>query len=137
METHIQTVVYEGVAVRIFPTGEIDVVGVNEQQGIIKEINVRVVEYLNGRAFKSYPLAVSEGDDIRRIIRNVLQATQKEIPLHPVRGITPRPIHIQNRIRDIKEGIERMVEHYRTIPPEWIEEYNELVEYMRKGNKQE
>lgn len=45
----------------------------------------------------------------------------------PPLGLTPRYIHKFKRIQDIREAVIRYSTENMVIPPEWIEEYNELI----------
>lgn len=49
-------------------------------------------------------------------------------------GITPRFIMAENRFADIDDAIKRFVEAYQPIPVEWIEERNEIIDYLNKRN---
>lgn len=57
------------------------------------------------------------------------QATivKKDEVERPPLGLTPRYIHDEGRLNNIKEAIIRYLEAGKAINPKWIEEYNELV----------
>lgn len=55
------------------------------------------------------------------------------IPKPPI-GITPRFVHDLQRRVEISEAIERYLFVGQRIPPEWIEEYNELVARKEDAN---
>jgi len=42
-------------------------------------------------------------------------------------GLTPRFIHEETRLEEIRAAIERYMAHLAPIPNDWIEEYNELA----------
>lgn len=52
----------------------------------------------------------------------------------PPLGVTPRIIWDEQRIKDIKEAIERRTTALEKIPVEWINEYNELLENTFRRN---
>lgn len=45
----------------------------------------------------------------------------------PPLGITPRYIHDERRLLEIREALIRYYVDFRPIPVAWIEEYNELL----------
>jgi hypothetical protein len=52
--------------------------------------------------------------------------------IKPPLGITPRFILEEKRLQEIIEGIDRRVKATYEIPIEWIEEYNMLVNKIKK-----
>lgn len=44
----------------------------------------------------------------------------------PPLGLKPKNIHDEERMSDIAQAISRYIEAVKTIPTEWVEEYNEL-----------
>ena len=46
----------------------------------------------------------------------------------PPLGIFPRHLHDEKRMEHIVEAIGRFTAVGKVIPPDWIEEYNELAE---------
>lgn len=46
----------------------------------------------------------------------------------PPLGIMPKQVHDEIRRRDLGEAIVRYIEASLLVPPEWVEEYNELIE---------
>lgn len=53
----------------------------------------------------------------------------------PPLGLLPRFIVAENRMTDIMEAMARYSERQKLIPLDWINEYNELAEYMKKSLK--
>ncbi len=51
--------------------------------------------------------------------------------LWPV-GVEPRFFHDENRMLALRDAIHRYNARCLPIPPEWIEEYNELLEKQNK-----
>ena len=45
----------------------------------------------------------------------------------PPIGLMPRHLHIEKRIFDIKDAMNRYIDQKVPIPLEWYEEYNELA----------
>jgi hypothetical protein len=56
-------------------------------------------------------------------------------PVETPEGITPRHFLLEARMQEIAGGIARYAAVYEPIPPEWVEEYNELAE--RKASRKE
>ena len=50
----------------------------------------------------------------------------KKVEKPPI-GIMPRHLHIEERIEEIKFGMERYMDKKVSIPLEWFQEYNELA----------
>jgi hypothetical protein len=50
----------------------------------------------------------------------------------PPLGLTPRKFHSEERLRDVQGAIARYYDAELKIPIEWIEEYNELIEAIKK-----
>ena len=48
-------------------------------------------------------------------------------------GIIPKNIWKKQRLGELRGAVERYLEANQRIPIEWIEEYNELLEDIRKG----
>ena len=48
----------------------------------------------------------------------------------PPLGLMPRRIHDEQRLDLVKEAIYRRLEAILAIPPEWIVEYNQLIEEL-------
>lgn len=107
--------------------------------GVVLEITDRVRNHIKD---KEYPLSLSETNQIQDIIMNVLHATGdsydaletavKIDTVRPVRGLRPRFVATESRIKEITEAMQRYVDANYLIPSEWIEEYNELVTYLKK-----
>jgi hypothetical protein len=55
-----------------------------------------------------------------------------EIKKRPPRGIVPKFIHDERRFKDLVKTIKRYIKHYKYIDPNWISEYNELLEKISK-----
>lgn len=56
-----------------------------------------------------------------------------ERPVNPPLGIIPKSIWKEQRLRELRDVIDRYLEANQRVPIEWIEEYNELLEDIRKG----
>ena len=56
-------------------------------------------------------------------------ATQKERP--PI-GLYPRFLHDEKRLDDVTQAIQRYMNAHETVPAEWWDECNELVEREQK-----
>jgi ribosomal protein S27E len=70
------------------------------------------------------------GKNIRT--REDVQATKKLYKQSkPPLGIMPRRIHDSIRARELVNAIERYIDACKEIPIEWVEEYNELTEYLK------
>lgn len=50
----------------------------------------------------------------------------------PPLGIMPRYIWDESRLTQLEQAIERRIGKVNTIPIEWIEERNELIERLNK-----
>jgi len=50
----------------------------------------------------------------------------------PPIGLKPRFIVTEERLEEVKEAIERYIENGFKVPAEWIEEYNDLLEWRDK-----
>ncbi len=48
-------------------------------------------------------------------------------------GIIPKNVWKKQRLGELRGAVERYLEANQRIPIEWIEEYNELLEDIRKG----
>ena len=48
-------------------------------------------------------------------------------------GVIPKKIWKKQRLGELRGAVERYLEANQRIPIEWIEEYNELLEGIRKG----
>ncbi|MCG7345336.1 hypothetical protein MHZ92_14445 [Sporosarcina sp. ACRSL] len=48
--------------------------------------------------------------------------------MRPPIGVMPRMIWDEKREDDLARAIERYIADRRQVPPEWITEYNELIE---------
>ena len=55
-----------------------------------------------------------------------------ERPVNSPLGIIPKKIWKEQRLGDLRDAIDRYLEANQRIPIEWIEEYNELLEDIRK-----
>ena len=51
----------------------------------------------------------------------------------PPRGIIPRKIHREQRLKEIKEKIVEYQNDNRTVPVKWIIEYNDLLRELKEG----
>jgi hypothetical protein len=56
-----------------------------------------------------------------------------ERPVNLPLGIIPKRIWKEQRLRELRDVIDRYLEANQRVPIEWIEEYNELLEDIRKG----
>lgn len=56
-----------------------------------------------------------------------------ERPVNPPLGIIPKRIWKEQRLRELRDVIDRYLEANQRVPIEWIEEYNELLEDIWKG----
>jgi hypothetical protein len=54
-------------------------------------------------------------------------------PEKPPIGVTPRFVHDRQRLQEIKNAVSAYMETGFPIPVEWIKEYNELSQTMKKG----
>ncbi len=52
-----------------------------------------------------------------------VEKTEKKPPI----GLVPKFIRQEQRLKEVKEAINRYFEAGLEIPTEWIEEYNELI----------
>ena len=50
----------------------------------------------------------------------------------PPLGLMPKRIHDEQRLDLVKEAIYRRLHIFLTIPPEWIVEYNQLIEELER-----
>lgn len=50
----------------------------------------------------------------------------------PPLGLKPRFIVVEQRFAEIDGAIKRYLSAYLPIPVEWIEERNEIIEYLRR-----
>ena len=48
-------------------------------------------------------------------------------------GIIPKNIWKKQRLGELRGAVERYLEANQKVPIEWIEEYNELLDDIRKG----
>lgn len=55
-----------------------------------------------------------------------------ERPVESPLGIIPKNIWKKQRLGELRGAVERYLEANQRIPIEWIEEYNELLEDIRK-----
>ena len=56
-----------------------------------------------------------------------------ERPVNPPLGIIPKNLWKKQRLRELRDVIDKYLEANQRVPIEWIEEYNELLEDIRKG----
>lgn len=49
-------------------------------------------------------------------------------------GLTPRYIVTEDRLTEVRDAIFRYINAGLCLPPEWIEEYNELVERVKNNS---
>jgi len=54
----------------------------------------------------------------------------------PPLGIMPRYIHLELRRKDIIAAIRRYLDAEIKVPAEWVEEVNEITEWLRAHEKQ-
>ncbi|QHT60661.1 hypothetical protein GXP70_12400 [Paenibacillus lycopersici] len=52
--------------------------------------------------------------------------------IRPMLGVVPRFVWEERRFSDLQESINRFVCAGNRIPPEWVEEYNELLKRILK-----
>lgn len=88
-----------------------------------------------------------QSDKIKSFVSDAEQNIVKEIPLtgrlytnnindfidkaqRPPLGLTPKCIYLQYRLQDIKDALTRYAVARKEIPVEWIDEYNEIDEYL-------
>lgn len=50
----------------------------------------------------------------------------------PPLGLRPRFLLAEQRFAEIDDAIKRYLSAYMPIPVEWIEERNEIIEYLRR-----
>lgn len=53
--------------------------------------------------------------------------------IKPPLGIVPKFIWKEQRLMKLREAIDRYLDANQRVPIEWIEEYNELLEDILKG----
>jgi len=63
----------------------------------------------------------------------VLKEDNMERPVKPPLGIIPKDMWKKQRLRELRDAVDRYLEANQRVPIEWIEEYNELLEDIRKG----
>ncbi len=56
-----------------------------------------------------------------------------ERPVESPLGIIPKNMWKKQRLKELRDTIDRYLEANQRVPIEWIEEYNELLEDIRKG----
>lgn len=54
----------------------------------------------------------------------------------PPLGIIPRFVFAEKRLWEIDAAIRRYQEAHLPIPPEWVKERNEVIEYLQKEGEQ-
>lgn len=54
--------------------------------------------------------------------------------IKPPLGIVPKFIWKEQRLMNLREAIDRYLDANLKVPVTWIEEYNELLEDIRKGD---
>lgn len=59
--------------------------------------------------------------------------TEPSKPIKPPVGIMPRFVHDRQRLKEIKNAVNAYMETEFPMPVEWIIEYNELCQSMKKG----
>ncbi|AAK79868.1 hypothetical protein BJV85_002090 [Clostridium acetobutylicum] len=59
--------------------------------------------------------------------------TPKNVYRRPPTGLEPHTIWVGKRIQDIKEAMDRYTEANKSIPIEWVNEYNELLENLTRS----
>ena len=62
----------------------------------------------------------------------VLKEDNMERPVKLPLGIIPKKIWKEQRLGELRGAIDRYLEANQRVPIEWIEEYNELLEDIRK-----
>ncbi len=50
----------------------------------------------------------------------------------PPAGLVPKYLWKEQRLKDIKAAIKRYLDGNFPFPPEWVEEYNELLKEIKK-----
>ncbi|MCR3759167.1 hypothetical protein KYB31_09210 [Clostridium felsineum] len=66
----------------------------------------------------------------------ILREYSRAINSDPLKGgIMPRFLWEEQRLKDIKEAIEKRTAALEKIPTEWISEYNELLQNTLRRNK--
>lgn len=53
----------------------------------------------------------------------------------PPLGLKPKYIHDAERAQEIKCAIARYMEHKKRVPPEWVDEFNELTNPDHKADE--
>ena len=61
-----------------------------------------------------------------------LKEDNMERPVNPPLGIIPKNMWKKQRLKELRDAIDRYLEANQRVPVEWIEEYNELLEDIRK-----
>lgn len=62
----------------------------------------------------------------------VLKEDNMERPVKPPLGVIPKKIWKKQRLEELRGAVERYLEANQRIPIEWIEEYNQLLDDIRK-----
>lgn len=142
----IQKISHEDVTVIVDTTNKangVEVHAVNESYGVVMEIRDRVKRFIKD---KPYSLSLSETNHIQDIIMNVVTSIRLQYKPESIgKGVTPtkmppvglRPKYIlmSQRMKEITNAIERYINADHIVPTEWIEEYNECVDYLRKEHR--
>ena len=63
----------------------------------------------------------------------VLKEDNMERPVKLPLGVIPKNMWKKQRLKELRDVIDRYLEANQRVPIEWIEEYNELLEDIRKG----
>lgn len=58
---------------------------------------------------------------------------KNKILIKPPLGLMPKRLFLEQRFEDIKEAIERYVKANMEIPTEWLDEYEEILNYLKKN----
>lgn len=62
----------------------------------------------------------------------VLKEDNMERPVKPPLGVIPKKIWKEQRLRELRDAVGRYLEANQIVPIEWIEEYNQLLDDIRK-----
>lgn len=58
---------------------------------------------------------------------------KNKILIKPPLGLMPKKLFLEQRFENIKEAIERYVKADKEIPNDWLDEYEEILNYLKKN----
>jgi len=67
--------------------------------------------------------------------RHLYTGLTRRFPEKPPLGLKPRYIAVEHRLAEINEAVVRYIDANYKIPSEWLEEREELIEYLAKERK--